>query len=133
MKSLLLLIFLSVFSQAYSQEPLDNSSQKKDVALKAETGVDKDLSLELGSEKMSLVTRRSVDLLSSPGTSGIVTGKMKKGVEVQQLDIIGNYYLVCHDGRCGYVSKDDMLKVKKLKPKRKARKDSTAIIKSNKS
>lgn len=132
MKSLSFLLLLCFFSQASAQEPMNNSSVDKEVALKTEKDSDKDLSLELASDKISLITRTSVELLSSPGSAGVVTGKIKKGVEVQQLDIIGDYYLVCYEGKCGYVIKDDILKISKAAQEKKAEKDSIKVIKPNK-
>lgn len=133
MKSLFLLLILSVSIKGFSQEPIENTTIRNDVAVETVSNTDKDLSLELGSERMSLITRRQVNLLSSPGSSGVITGKLKKGVEVQQLDIMGNYYLICHNGRCGYVPKDEILKINILKHQRNIQKDSTPIIKTNKS
>lgn len=130
-KPIILLVFLSVFLQGKAQKSPD-SSATREVIVNSELKPDEDLSLELGSEKVSIQTRRAVDLLSSPGASGIVIGKLKKGVEVQQLDIIGDHYLVCYMGKCGYIPKKFIIKIREEKIKSKTTIDSIPSFKSGK-
>lgn len=123
------ILFLFFFNQAHTQK---SSDSLKDLATKSEVRIDEDLSLELGSEKMILITKKSIKLLSSPGNSGKVIGKIKKGIKVQQLDIIGTYILICYNGQCGYIPEDALLRKKVQKKESKTSQDSIPSLKSNK-
>lgn len=127
------LFFLFLIPLVNSAQQAQDSLQVKEIALKAETDTDKDLSLELASEEIILITKTDLELLSAPGDAGTVTGKLEKGVQVQQLDIIGSYYLICYMGKCGYVPKESILKVHKSKLEQKKENDSLQQVKATKS
>lgn len=105
------LFFLFFIPLINSAQQAEDSLQVKEVALRTKAETDKDLSLEFASDEIILITKSDLELRSAPGDSGTVTGKLEKGVKVQQLDIIGSHYLVCFMGKCGYVPKTSILKV----------------------
>jgi len=124
-RCLLLSIFFLPFINS-AQQPQENT-KADEVAVLSESKPDKDLSLELASEEIILITKSDLELRSAPGDSGTVIGKLQKGVQVQQLDIIGSHYLVCYMGKCGYVPKPSISKVHKSEVVPKKVKDSLSI------
>lgn len=92
---------------------------------------DEDLSLELGADDVKLITKVDLKLRSSPGAKSPIIGSIDRGNRVQQLDIIGDYYLVCYKGDCGYVKKDHLSRIMiNEDPVRKTR-DSIQVLKIN--
>lgn len=127
---LLSFFFLPFINSA--QQPQENT-KADEVAVLSESKPDKDLSLELASEEIILITKSDLELRSAPGDSGTITGKLEKGVQVQQLDIIGSHYLICFMGKCGYVSKESILKIHRSKIEQKKENDSLQQVKAPKS
>lgn len=129
-KPTVVVLFLCLFLEGHTQTSTDSLS---DLKTKPEVVVDDDLSLELGPENMILITKKSLDLLSSPGNTGKFIGKIKKGITVQQLDIIGDYILICYNGQCGYIPKGSLLREKVSKKNNITSPDTIPSSQSNKS
>ena len=127
---LIFIFFIPFISSA--QHPQEKT-KVNGVAVLSESKPDKDLSLELASEEIILITKTNLELRSAPGDLGTITGKLEKGVQVQQLDIIGSHYLICYMGKCGYVPKESILKIHKSKINQKKENDSLQQVKATKS
>ncbi len=130
----LLIIFLFLIPYVNSAQKIKDSIKVKKVAYKTEAPKDKDLSLELAAEDIILITRTKLNLLSAPTESGVIIGKLEKGIRVQQLDISGTYYLICYEGKCGFVPKSSLIiKDSGKKAKDQKVKDSLQLPKTFKS
>ena len=69
----------------------------------------KDL-IEVIPEIQEWVISKDAVLLATPSAIGQVLSKLKKGTAVQKVDQLGEYYLVCITGSCGYVHQDFLQK-----------------------
>ncbi|MGB8705979.1 MAG: hypothetical protein WCD31_13205 [Gillisia sp.] len=70
---------------------------KKEESLEASTDVEPNVK--------SIEAKNDFLLRTQRFGAGKVLRKVEKGTPVQTVDLIGNYYLICVDGECGYANK----------------------------
>ena len=83
--------------------------EKKIEVLEEQKNPEKDL-VEVIPQVREWVLSKDAVLLATPSATGKFISKLEKGTAVQKVDQLGEYFLVCISGSCGYLHQDFLQK-----------------------